>query len=95
VDTADDGVKALEVLAANSNYDLVVSDVEMPVMNGFELTAQIKNSPILKSLPVIIVSSLNSEDHKRLGINAGAQAYITKGDFNQNNLLNTIEYLTS
>jgi two-component system chemotaxis sensor kinase CheA len=95
VDTADDGVKALEVLAANHAYDLVVSDVEMPVMDGFELTIQMKNNPIFKALPVIIVSSLNSEDHKRRGISAGAQAYITKGDFNQNNLLNTIEYLTS
>ncbi len=95
VDTADDGTLALDVLNRDSTYDLVISDIEMPFMNGFELTSRIKSSAALKHLPVIIVSSLNSEENKRKGIDAGAQAYITKGDFNQNNLLDTIEYLTS
>jgi len=95
VDTADDGTLALDVLNRDNSYDLVISDIEMPFMNGFELTSRIKSSAALKHLPVIIVSSLNSEENKRKGIDAGAQAYITKGDFNQNNLLDTIEYLTS
>ncbi len=95
IDLADDGTFALERLRANNRYDLVISDVEMPRMDGFELTKIIKADPVLRSLPVIIVSSLNSEVNKRRGIEAGAQAYITKGDFNQNNLLDTIEYLTS
>lgn len=94
VELADDGTVALDMLQRNNIYDLVVSDVEMPRMNGFELTSRIKALPELQSLPVIIVSSLNSEENKRRGIDAGAQAYITKGDFNQNNLLDTIEYLT-
>jgi CheY-like chemotaxis protein len=95
VDTADDGTLALDVLNRDNSYDLVISDIEMPFMNGFEFTSRIKSSAALKHLPVIIVSSLNSEENKRKGIDAGAQAYITKGDFNQNNLLDTIEYLTS
>ena len=95
IDLADDGTFAIERLRANNRYDLVICDVEMPRMDGFELTKIIKTDPILRSLPVIIVSSLNSEANKRRGIEAGAQAYITKGDFNQNNLLDTIEYLTS
>jgi two-component system chemotaxis sensor kinase CheA len=95
VDLADDGTVALERLRQGSQYDLVVSDVEMPRMNGFELTKNIKADPNLRRHPVIIVSSLNSEDNKRRGIEAGASAYITKGEFNQNNLLDTIEYLTS
>jgi two-component system, chemotaxis family, sensor kinase CheA len=95
VDTADDGTIALEILKRNNIYDLVISDIEMPHMNGFELTANIKNDLDLKNLPVIIVSSLNTDENKRMGIEAGAQAYITKGDFSQNNLLDTIEYLTS
>jgi CheY-like chemotaxis protein len=94
VDTADDGTVALDILLAGNSYDLLISDIEMPRMNGFELTALIKANPNLKQLPVIIVSSLNNDDQKRQGIKAGAQAYITKGDFNQNNLLSTIEYLT-
>ncbi len=95
VELADDGTVALEMLSRDSRYDLVISDVEMPNMNGFELTTAIKASPALRGLPVIIVSSLNNDDHKRRGIEAGAEAYITKGDFEQANLLNTIEYLTS
>lgn len=95
VELADDGAVALEMLHRNNIYDLIISDVEMPRMNGFELTSSIKATPELRSLPVIIVSSLNSEENKRRGIDAGAQAYITKGDFSQNNLLDTIEYLTS
>jgi CheY-like chemotaxis protein len=95
VELADDGVVALEMLQHNNIYDLIVSDVEMPHMNGFELTSKIKASPELRSLPVIIVSSLDSEENKRRGIEAGAQAYITKGDFSQSNLLGTIEFLTS
>lgn len=95
VDLADDGTVALDRLRQNNRYDLVISDVEMPRMDGFELAARIKADPNLRALPVIIVSSLNSEANKRRGIESGAQAYITKGDFNQNNLLDTIEYLTS
>ncbi len=95
VELADDGTIALDMLQRNNIYDLIVSDVEMPRMNGFELTTKIKASPELRALPVIIVSSLNSEENKRRGIEAGAQAYITKGDFSQTNLLDTIEYLTS
>ncbi|HEX2916809.1 MAG TPA: response regulator [Chloroflexia bacterium] len=95
VDLADDGTVALEILHRDNSYDLVISDVEMPNMNGFELTANIKGAANLRHLPVIIVSSLNNENYKRQGIDAGAQAYITKGDFEQANLLSTIEYLTS
>ncbi|MEI7556045.1 hybrid sensor histidine kinase/response regulator [Candidatus Chlorohelix sp.] len=94
VDIADDGTRALEVLLVDNRYDLVISDIEMPHMNGFELTTNIKSNSKLRHLPVIIVSSLNNEEQKRKGIAVGAQAYITKSDFNQNSLLNTIEYLT-
>jgi chemotaxis protein histidine kinase CheA len=94
VELADDGKLALELLKKDNRYDLVITDVEMPNMDGFELTSRIKNDPVLQKLPVIIVSSLNNEDHKRQGIEAGAQAYIIKGNFEQANLLSTIEFLT-
>ena len=94
VELADDGTVALDMLSRDNRYDLVISDVEMPNMNGFELTTNIKSNPKLRTMPVIIVTSLNNEDHKRRGIEAGAQAYMTKGDFEQANLLSTIEYLT-
>jgi CheY-like chemotaxis protein len=94
VELADDGKLALELLKNDNRYNLVITDVEMPNMDGFELTSRIKNDPALQKLPVIIVSSLNNEDHKRRGIEAGAQAYIIKGNFEQANLLSTIEFLT-
>jgi two-component system chemotaxis sensor kinase CheA len=62
-------------------------------MNGFELTASIRQELGLKDLPVIIVTSLASDDHKRQGLEAGAQAYIVKSQFNQDNLLEAIEQL--
>jgi two-component system chemotaxis sensor kinase CheA len=92
VATAVDGLDALDKLRAHT-YDLVVSDVEMPRMNGFELTASIRQELGLKDLPVIIVTSLASDDHKRQGLEAGAQAYIVKSQFNQDNLLEAIEQL--
>ncbi len=95
VELADDGTVALDMLNHDNTYDLVISDVEMPNMNGFELTSRIRSGPSLRHLPVIIVTSLNNDEHKRQGIEAGANAYITKGDFEQANLLTTIEYLTS
>lgn len=94
VELADDGNLALDLLKKNNHYNLVITDVEMPNMDGFELTSRIKHDPALQNLPVIIVSSLNNENHKRQGIEAGAQAYIIKGNFEQANLLSTIEFLT-
>jgi two-component system chemotaxis sensor kinase CheA len=83
---------ALDKLRAQP-YDLVVSDVEMPRMNGFELTASIRQELGLHDLPVIIVTSLSSDEHKRRGMEAGAQAYIVKSQFNQDNLLEAIQQL--
>jgi two-component system chemotaxis sensor kinase CheA len=95
VDLANDGNEALELLKKDARYSLIITDVEMPNMSGFELTRRIKADPQIPKVPVIIVSSLNNEDHKRRGIEAGAQAYIIKGNFEQANLLSTIEFLTS
>lgn len=92
VTAAIDGLDALDKLRAQS-YDLVVSDVEMPRMDGFTLTANIRQELGLRDLPVIIVTSLASEEHKRRGMEAGAQAYIVKSQFNQDNLLGAIQQL--
>jgi two-component system chemotaxis sensor kinase CheA len=92
VTAAIDGADALDKLRLQS-YDLVVSDVEMPRMNGFELTASIRQELGLQDLPVIIVTSLASDEHRRRGMEAGAQAYIVKSQFNQDNLLDAIQQL--
>lgn len=92
VATAVDGADALERLRTES-YDLVVSDVEMPRVDGFMLTSRIRTELGKIDLPVIIVTSLASESHRRRGLEAGAQAYIVKSQFNQSNLLETIRQL--
>lgn len=93
VDTAMDGTAALAKLK-ESAFDLVVTDVQMPNMDGFELTRSIKQDPALARTPVVIVTSLEREEEKREGIDAGADAYITKSVFNQDTLLDTVERLT-
>jgi two-component system chemotaxis sensor kinase CheA len=86
------GFDALEKLAA-SNFDLMVSDVEMPGMTGFELTKKVREREETRNMPVIIVTSLASAEHRRCGMEAGAQAYIVKGTFDQGTLLETVETL--
>ena len=92
VTTAIDGFDALDKLRSEP-YDLVVSDVEMPRVDGFQLTTTIRTELGLTDLPVIIVTSLASEAHRRRGLEVGAQAYIVKSQFNQHGLLKTIEQL--
>jgi len=83
---------ALEKVATTS-FDLVISDVEMPGLNGFELTERLRAMDEYRNVPVIIVSSLSKDEHKRRAIDAGAQAYIVKGAFEQGTLLDTVESL--
>ncbi|HOT93066.1 MAG TPA: hybrid sensor histidine kinase/response regulator [Anaerolineae bacterium] len=91
---ATDGLEALNAIEAESTLpDLVISDVAMPRMDGIELTKQLKNTPRTAQIPVILVTSLASTADKARGIEAGADAYIVKSNFDQNNLLETIEQL--
>ena len=92
VTLATSGEDALNILSANQ-YDLIISDVEMPGINGFELSSRIRQDPEHKETPIMIISSLAKDEHKRKGIEAGVQAYIIKGAFNQQIFLETIERL--
>ncbi|MCU0490657.1 MAG: hybrid sensor histidine kinase/response regulator [Chloroflexaceae bacterium] len=92
VTTAFDGMDALDKLRVQT-YDLLVSDVEMPRMTGFQLTASVRRELGNTSMPVIIITSLASDEHRQQGMEAGAQAYIVKSQFNQDNLLGTIQQL--
>ncbi len=84
-----DGAAALTELKAG-DYDLLVSDVEMPRMSGFELTAKIREDERLSDLPVVLVTSLDSRADRERGVDAGANAYIVKSRFDQSNLLETV-----
>ena len=63
------------------DYDLVITDIDMPRMNGFELTSQIKSHAKLKQIPVIIVSYKDREEDRIQGLEAGADYYLTKSSF--------------
>ncbi len=89
VETAVDGVDALTKLKVKT-VDLVVSDVDMPRMNGFVLTEKIRADPQFADLPVILVTSLDSREDREHGILVGANAYIVKSSFDQSNLLEVI-----
>ncbi|RRR65537.1 MAG: hybrid sensor histidine kinase/response regulator [Candidatus Viridilinea halotolerans] len=94
VTAALDGADALDRLR-NEAYDLVVSDVEMPRLDGFQLAASIRSDADLNAIPVILITSLSSEEHRRRGLEAGAQAYIVKSQFNQQSLLDVVRQLLS
>ncbi len=93
VEVAMDGAMGLAKLKEGLDVDAVVTDVQMPNMTGFEMTRAIKADPTLAGIPVIIVTSLERDREKAEGIEAGADAYITKSVFNQDTLLDTVERL--
>ncbi|MFV9507078.1 MAG: hybrid sensor histidine kinase/response regulator [Oscillochloridaceae bacterium umkhey_bin13] len=92
VTAAVDGADALNRLRAEA-IDLVVSDVEMPRLDGFQLAASLRDDPALNAIPVILITSLSSEEHRQRGLDAGAQAYIVKSQFNQQSLLDVVRRL--
>ncbi|HBG04431.1 MAG: hybrid sensor histidine kinase/response regulator [Geobacteraceae bacterium GWC2_58_44] len=93
VRTAIDGADALSQVKTES-FDVVISDVEMPRMDGFELTAAIRGDSRLAALPVILVTGLESRSDRERGIDVGANAYIVKSSFDQGSLLEVIEKVT-
>ena len=92
VRTVVDGLEALTALM-EEEFDLLISDVEMPRMNGFDLTARIRAEDKHADLPVMLVTSLESREDREKGVDVGANAYITKGSFDQTTLLETARRL--
>lgn len=92
VTTAADGYEAWELLKSRG-ADLVVSDVEMPRMDGFQLTETIRGSKRFRDLPVVLVTALESDQDKARGLDVGADAYLPKSVFDQRALLEVIRQL--
>lgn len=89
---AEDGLAAWQKVQREP-FDLIVSDVEMPYMNGFELTATVRKSAQYQHLPIILVTALKTDEDKLKGMQAGANAYIVKSSFEQTELLKAINQL--
>ena len=92
VRVAVDGIDAWTLLRTE-RFDIVVSDVDMPRMDGFDLTARVRADPTLADLPVVLVTALESREDKERGIEVGADAYVVKSSFDQSNLLEIIRRL--
>lgn len=92
VKTAVDGLDAFAMLRSEG-FDLVVSDVDMPRLDGLSLTGKIRGDKRLSDLPVVLVTSLESREDREKGIDAGANAYIVKSSFDQSDLLEVIRRL--
>jgi len=92
VETARDGLDGYEK-AMETQYDVIVSDLEMPRLNGFGLIERLRLEPKYKLTPIIVVTSRENDNDKRRGIEVGANAYIIKGSFDQTSLVDTIESL--
>jgi two-component system chemotaxis sensor kinase CheA len=90
--TAVDGVDGFNKLQSRP-FDAVISDIQMPNLDGLALTERIRKHREYNEIPVVLVTTLSTDDDRRRGAEAGANAYITKGSFNQEVLLETLERL--
>jgi two-component system chemotaxis sensor kinase CheA len=92
VDIARSGEEALDKVRGCS-YGLLLVDVEMPGMDGFEFVSRTREDPVLREIPAVLVTSRNSPEDRMRGEQAGARAYIVKSEFDQVRFLQTIREL--
>jgi two-component system chemotaxis sensor kinase CheA/two-component system sensor histidine kinase and response regulator WspE len=93
VDEAVDGEDGWQKLQSGA-YHLLVSDVQMPVLDGIDLTRRVKATPRFVKLPIVILSSLSAPEERRRGVDAGAEAYLVKGELEAESFAATLERLT-
>ena len=93
VETAPDGMEALNIMG-RIKFDAVITDLEMPVMHGYDLIAEMKRTPALMNVPVIVLTSRAGEKHRQKAIDMGAQDYLVK-PFEEQEMLNALKKLLS
>jgi len=92
VDTAVDGAQAFKA-ARSKTYDLICTDLNMPVMDGFMLIENLRKNEELSGIPIIVISSIANEKEQERALALGASRYIVKNSFNNNNLLEAVNDL--
>jgi len=93
VAAAVDGMDAWNTLLKREAFDLVITDIDMPRMNGLELVGRIKNNPNFSRIPVIIISYKDREEDRMKGLDAGADYYLTKASFHDDRLFDAVNDL--
>jgi len=93
VETATDGMNALEVMG-KTKVDAVVTDLEMPVMHGYDLMAEMKRNPVFMNIPIIVLTSRAGEKHRQKAIEMGAQDYLVK-PFEEQEMIEALKKLLS
>lgn len=89
VEAVQNPIEAFEIMKS-TRFDLIITDIEMPEMNGFEFLEKLKTDEMYSDIPVIVVSSLLTEENKKRSAELGAEKYIVKNDFNQDEFQDTI-----
>ncbi len=74
---ADDGVDALKKLAS-TQFDIIITDINMPIMDGLKLVKRVRSDPVYKNVPIIIITTEGAEEDRQRALQLGANAYITK-----------------
>ena len=93
VETATDGMNALEVLS-KTKFDAVITDLEMPVMHGYDLIAEMKRNPVYSNIPIIVLTSRAGEKHRQKAMDMGAQDYLVK-PFEEQEMVEALKKLLS
>ncbi|MFM6132714.1 MAG: response regulator, partial [Sphaerospermopsis kisseleviana] len=91
---AQNGIEALEQLQLHPEIEVIISDLEMPRMNGFELLSHIRQNPDIAKKPVVVLTSRSAEKHRQLAYELGANSYLTK-PYLEHEFLSTVESLAN
>ncbi|SFZ79482.1 hybrid sensor histidine kinase/response regulator [Chitinimonas taiwanensis] len=92
VQTANDGLEAWNALR-QGQFDLLVSDIEMPRLDGFALTEKLRRDPALAALPVVLITALHRDEDRARGLEVGANAYLVKGGLETDTVLSAVQRL--
>ena len=93
VEVAPDGMEALNTME-QSKFDVVITDLEMPVMHGYDLIAEMKRKEELRNLPIVVLTSRAGEKHRQKALDMGAQDYLVK-PFDEQDMLGTLKKILS